>query len=128
VEGLFGFADLEYTRGVETLLDDVAIGSQTYSDVVGLMWARLEDEIEAFTVAEPICTRCGAPLRRLVGISKKSGKPFDFWKCSNRASDCADTFNTKDGEPDFAGRKNPRQERVVRSGTAIRPERGAADD
>jgi DNA topoisomerase I len=128
VEGLFGFADLKYTRGVEKLLDDVALGSQTYSDVVGLMWARLEDEIEAFTAAEPICMRCGAPLRRLVGISKKSGKPYDFWKCSNRESDCADTFNTKDGEPDFAGRKNTRQERVVRSRTAIRAERGAEDD
>jgi ssDNA-binding Zn-finger/Zn-ribbon topoisomerase 1 len=28
------------------------------------------------------CQICQAPLRHLTGVSKKTGKPYDFWSCS----------------------------------------------
>lgn len=104
--GAFAFADLKFTSSIEAMLDAVAAGSQSYKSVVGVLWERLEEELYSFTASEPQCARCGAPLRRLTGVSKKSKKPYDFWKCSNRDSDCPETFDsTKDGEPDFSGRR-----------------------
>lgn len=104
--GAFGFADLAYTSSVETMLDGIAAGGQSYRSVVGALWQRLENELYAFTASEPQCPRCGAPLRRLVGVSATTKKPYDFWKCSDRNSGCPETFNsTKGGEPDFSGRR-----------------------
>lgn len=104
--GAFSFADLTFTSSIEAMLDAVAAGAQSYKSVVGVLWDRLEEELYSFTASEPQCARCGAPLRRLIGVSKKSKKPYDFWKCSNRESDCPETFDsTKDGEPDFSGRR-----------------------
>ncbi|MCA0248267.1 MAG: type IA DNA topoisomerase [Proteobacteria bacterium] len=104
--GAFAFADLTFTRSIEAMLDGIAAGAQSYKSVVGVLWDRLEEELYSYTADEPQCARCGAPLRRLTGVSKKSKKPYDFWKCSNRESDCPETFNsTKDGEPDFSARR-----------------------
>ena len=105
VAGAFQFADLTFTSGVEAMLDGIAAGSQSYRSVVDVLWDRLEEELSTFCAGEPTCARCGAPLIRLRGISGKSKRAYDFWRCSDRASDCPETFNsTKDGEPDFSGR------------------------
>ncbi len=104
--GAFGFAELAYTSTVESMLDGIAAGGQSYRSVVGALWQRLEGELYAFTAYEPQCPRCGAPLRRLIGMSASTKKPYDFWKCSDRNSGCTETFNsTGDGEPDFSGRQ-----------------------
>ena len=47
------------------------------------------------------CKMCGAPLRHLKGISKKTNKPYDFFSCSGTPK-CDQTYPSKDGKPDFS--------------------------
>jgi DNA topoisomerase-1 len=45
------------------------------------------------------CPKCRKPLYRRQGVSQKTGKPYDFFACGNRA--CNATFQVKGDEPDF---------------------------
>ena len=91
----FAFIDLDYTRGLEDQLDQIAEGQASYHDVVSAAWASLDDELanlEAanLPVAHP-CPTCAKALRRI-----KGAHGF-FWSCSDR--ECKTTLPDAKGKP-----------------------------
>lgn len=46
IKGVFSFVELDYTRAVESRLDDIANGKDTYSAVVSGLYEKLNSEIE----------------------------------------------------------------------------------
>ncbi len=46
------------------------------------------------------CPECGRPLVRRRGVSKKTGKEYDFFACSGYPK-CKKSFNVTEGVPDF---------------------------
>ncbi len=46
------------------------------------------------------CPECGEALIRRKGVSKKTGKEYDFFACSGYPR-CKESFNVKEGRPDF---------------------------
>lgn len=91
----FAFIDLDYTRGLEEQLDQIAEGQATYLDVVSAAWASLDTELAtlesaALPVAHP-CPTCAKALRRI------KGENGFFWACSDR--ECKTTLPDAKGKP-----------------------------
>ena len=91
----FAFIDLDYTRGLEDQLDQIAEGKATYIDVVSSAWASLDDELANLEAANlPIahpCPTCAKALRRIKGTHGF------FWSCSDR--ECKTTLPDAKGKP-----------------------------
>lgn len=49
-------------------------------------------------LSEHACLDCGKPLIHRTGISKKAGKPYDFWACSGFPK-CKASFENDGGKP-----------------------------
>lgn len=115
--GNFRFAELDFTRNVESVLDRVAAGEFGYQPVVGKYHERLSSELEQMPAPPPRpeeqdsdydCPKCGAPLRRRK--SKKNKR--HFWGCS-AYPDCDAIFpDTTDQfdepAPDFEAANRPK--------------------
>nr|AGH89377.1 putative DNA topoisomerase I TopA [uncultured bacterium] len=91
----FAFIDLDYTRGLEEQLDQIAEGQATYLDVVSAAWESLDTELAtlasaALPVAHP-CPTCAKALRRI------KGENGFFWACSDR--ECKTTLPDAKGKP-----------------------------
>lgn len=103
--GHFSFADIPYTAAMESRLDAVAQGQNTYNEVVSAAWKHLADECERqgfalhaapadLTPAGPAipCPQCGKPLRL------RTGKRGPFWGCSGYPK-CTQTCPDHEGTP-----------------------------
>ncbi len=55
------------------------------------------------TRTEFLCPKCGKPLELHHDVSKKSGRPYDWYGCSGYPA-CRERFFAGDGKPDFGGR------------------------
>jgi DNA topoisomerase-1 len=95
----FSFLDYEFTRKMETRLDDIASGQDNYLSLLRDTHETLGREMQNFSQAHShFCPQCGKPLRHLV---KKDGpKAYDFWACSGYP-ECKATFTNHDDRPDF---------------------------
>lgn len=103
--GNFGFVDYDYTKNMESQLDDIAEGKTTYLAVMTEADKVLSSELKTYGSANSIvCDDCGAIVEHRAGISKKTSKPYDFWICSNK--DCGANYKTE------AGKRGPKQERT----------------
>lgn len=60
----------------------------------------VEKEVKPKNLTEFNCKKCGSPLTRFDGTSKKTGKPFTKFSCSNFPK-CKESYWGKDGKPDF---------------------------
>ncbi len=91
----FAFIDLDYTRGLEEQLDQIAEGQADYLGVVSAAWAALDDELGKLESADlPVahpCPTCSKPLRRI------KGQHGFFWACSDR--ECKTTLPDAKGKP-----------------------------
>ena len=47
-----------------------------------------------------VCKKCGSKLTQFDGVSKKTGKPYTKFSCSNFPK-CKESYWGKDGKPDF---------------------------
>jgi DNA topoisomerase-1 len=100
--GMFSHADLDFTRGIEGLLDKVAAGAKSYLDVVKPYSGRLDQEIANFRKANPgrTCPKCGQGAFQRWRRKKDSEKSPDqfFWACSDREG-CNFFADDVDGKP-----------------------------
>ncbi|MGL4208197.1 MAG: type I DNA topoisomerase [Candidatus Adiutrix sp.] len=95
--GNFGFVDYDFTKQMETELDDIALGKNKYLAVVRAANEGLEKELLAFVKSKGFaCPDCGKLVIHFKGISKKTDKPYDFWLCSN--NDCKASFVNDNGK------------------------------
>ena len=82
LKGKFAFAAFEYTRDMETALDQIAEGKADYRTVMGKAHDQLRQELQSFAQASgKACPQCGKPMRRRSGTGK-DGKAYDFWGCT----------------------------------------------
>jgi len=65
LEGRFSFVDLDFTKRLEELLDNISEGKQTYGAVISALNNRLDTELRAFMDALKYekCPRCSEYLR-----------------------------------------------------------------
>ncbi len=90
----------------EDKLHSMSVGDGTLEDFLAGQIKFTSELVEAannanFSVAENFfkCPRCGCALRRI------NGRYSIFWGCKNYPR-CRASFDDKDGEPDFNGKKN----------------------
>lgn len=118
--GAFSFVEYAFTRKMEDGLDAIAEGSATYKGTIASAFEHLQCELALFmgsvpaalentgqraaapNTSEYACPKCGNALIHRKGISKKTGRPYDFFGCSVR--ECDATFNNNGGKPDFEKR------------------------
>ena len=91
--GAFRFADLDYTRELETELDEIAAGRRTFLAVVSAADRILDRELASVGpgTVHP-CPECGEPLRR------RSWKDRTFWGCSAYPK-CTASMDDQAGTP-----------------------------
>lgn len=92
----FQFVELDYTRGLEDSLDEIASGKADYRAIVAEAWAALDHELETLddagmTVAHP-CPSCGKALAR------RKGQYGYFWACTGYP-DCKTSLPDSKGKP-----------------------------
>ncbi|MEW8139629.1 MAG: type I DNA topoisomerase [Candidatus Thiodiazotropha endolucinida] len=93
----FRFMELNYTRDIESQLDDIARGRNHYQHVVGTAYRELSDELEGLKglsvehtrTSTYQCPECGQPLRL---IKNK------FWGCVSYP-ECRFTASNNKGKP-----------------------------
>lgn len=92
--GRFTFVELDFTRALETRLDDIAKGSAAYRDVVAAVHLQLRSELEALPKPTPQhpCPACGAAMRL------RKGAKGPFWGCT-AYPECTTTLPDVDGAP-----------------------------
>ncbi|MDR2893682.1 MAG: type I DNA topoisomerase [Deltaproteobacteria bacterium] len=102
LQDVFSFMDLNFTRALEDGLDEIATGKTQYKNLVASAWGKLSAELEQFKKKHGhVCPECGKTLIRFAGTSKKTGKPYDLYRCSDEQA-CKKAFWTgKDGKPNF---------------------------
>jgi DNA topoisomerase-1 len=115
--GSFQFAEVQFTRTVESVLDRVAAGEFGYSSVVGKYYERLVAELGTLPPPPPkpgaedlgfVCPKCGKPLLRRK--AKKNNR--HFWGCSGYP-ECDVTLPDTEDEtggpaPDFDALDRPK--------------------
>jgi len=91
----FQFVELEYTRTIESQLDQIAMGAATYGEVVSGAYAQLATELGSFSNVsigqqeKHDCPDCNKPLRLIQG---------KFWGCSSYP-ECSYTAPDEEGHP-----------------------------
>lgn len=102
--GKFSFLQLDFTREMESRLDQVAAGTAEYLPTVSAAHSALAQELAAFASAIDraetgeivTCPDCKNPMRRINGA-----KGF-FWSCSGyHGGSCKKTLPDKNGKPDM---------------------------
>ena len=95
--GNFGFVNYDFTKNMEDQLDEIAAGKNEYLTVVRGANEILEKELDAYVKAAGIaCPDCGSLVEHWVGVSKKTGQPYNFWSCINK--DCKAAFKDDNGK------------------------------
>lgn len=99
LRGRFAFADLDYTRNIETTLDAIAAGKAKYKDVITAVDQQLDKELAQLErdglIVVHNCPECGS---RMV---KRPGKSGHFWACT-AYPECKTTLPDVDGKPGAA--------------------------
>ncbi|PUA41364.1 type I DNA topoisomerase [Pseudomonas protegens] len=122
LEGTFSFLELDFTREMETDLDRIAQGQDSYAAVIARFHQRLEAELQkqralpcvpmqaasshsvsstssaSAPSAEYRCGKCDKPLQRR---QKKGKDGYDFWGCTSFRDGCKVTYPSLKGKPDF---------------------------
>ncbi|MDR2051673.1 MAG: topoisomerase DNA-binding C4 zinc finger domain-containing protein, partial [Deltaproteobacteria bacterium] len=116
--GAFTFLDYDFTKGMESALDDIAGGRAAYRDVLAGAYDRLLSEVGRFAQAFPVaeqsrreppavtefsCAVCGKPLVHMKGQKKDGSGEYDFFTCSDRK--CNASYPNVDGKPGEARKK-----------------------
>jgi DNA topoisomerase-1 len=116
--GAFSFTDYDFTKDMESALDDIAEGKAVYRDVLVRAYERLQSELGAFlsrwpgaeqrrdppATTEFACVVCGKPLVHMRGQKKDGSGEYDFFSCSDRK--CNASYPNVGGKPG-EGRKKP---------------------
>ena len=103
LKGRFGFLDYDFTRSLETRLDDIAGGQTDYLTVVSSAYGLLEKELKSFVLETGHkCPDCGRPLHHLVKRDPEPKNSYDYWRCTG-GQECKASFVDDDGRP--GGRK-----------------------
>jgi len=92
--GRFAFVELDFTRSLESRLDDIAQGGAQYRDVVAAVHLQLRGELEALPKPAPkhACPDCGAAMRL------RKGTNGAFWGCT-AYPECTTTLPDANGAP-----------------------------
>jgi DNA topoisomerase-1 len=91
----FDFCDYEYTKKMESLLDEIADGKNSYLPVVSDAYKTLSVQLEQFlTLRGTRCPICGGLLSHYVR-SGPSG--YDFWVCDDKEN-CSGRFKNDGGK------------------------------
>ena len=96
----FKFMDLDYTKNMESSLDQIAANKMLYLDVVTQADKDLVNNLKSLSDSIPsfACPRCsstlGGNLRRI------KGKNGFFWGCSKYKEGCKFTANDNQGKPE----------------------------
>ncbi|MDR2820410.1 MAG: type I DNA topoisomerase [Desulfovibrio sp.] len=115
--GAFTFADYDFTKAMESALDDIAEGKAAYRDVLAGAYDRLQKELGVFASRYPIvsqerrqpeqteftCAACGKPLVHMTGRKKDGSGDYDFFSCSDRK--CNASYPNDNGKPGEARKK-----------------------
>ncbi|MDR1945672.1 MAG: topoisomerase DNA-binding C4 zinc finger domain-containing protein, partial [Desulfovibrio sp.] len=116
---VFSFVDYDFTRDMETSLDNIAGGKSAYRDVLARAYDRLRGELSMFFLRYPAaqqsdreppattefsCSICGKPLVHMKGQKKDGSGEYDFFSCSDRK--CNASYPNENGKPG-EGRKKP---------------------
>lgn len=101
--GRFQFADIDYTKNIEKLLDDIAEGKARFREVLSKVWSDLQSNLKNLPAgsglsAGPVhpCPECGKPL-----FKAKSERGV-FWGCSdykNQEKPCKVFLRDDKGSP-----------------------------
>lgn len=97
------FIELDFTRSMETKLDDLAAGKGSYRTMMDDTYQQLKKEMSTFTVAGVEiypCPSCNNPLKKI------TLKTNTFWGCSNHPI-CTTSLPDNDGKPGQAKPKSP---------------------
>ena len=96
MNGIFCFMDLDFTKGLEDGLDEIAGGRKKYHDLVSAANAKLSQEIDVFKAKNShACPECGKPM---LHRTKKGKDGYDFWGCSGWP-ECKHSVPNADGKP-----------------------------
>ncbi|MDR0571715.1 MAG: type I DNA topoisomerase [Rickettsiales bacterium] len=91
------FIDYDFTKKLESLLDEIALGKNDYLTVVKDFYQSLDTELKSFLSANtPSCSDCGSMLIHFKGT--KNSKNYNFWACSNKEQ-CGAKYNDDNGKP-----------------------------
>lgn len=94
--GRFRFAELDYTRGLEDELDQIAEAKADYQGVISAAWSALDDELgkldSAGIAAAHPCPACGKALHR------RKGQYGFFWSCTGYP-ECKTSLPDDKGKP-----------------------------
>lgn len=100
LNGRFDFMDFDFTRDMESRLDDIAQGKAKYVETVAAFDSSLDAEVAKFNRdAKPRfpCPTCGRPMHRIEPDDKEP-----FWGCSGYPDDCKTTRPDANGKPGAA--------------------------
>ncbi len=85
----FQFMEIEYTRLMESALDDIAGGKQDYLSVVSAVDKSLQESLNTLTLVEAegkVCPLCAAPMRKIKGMYG------EFFGCTKYREGCKGTI------------------------------------
>jgi len=92
----FSFIDYDFTKNLETLLDDIAHGKRNYLPVITEADGKLDQEISTFLISQTVvCPICGKTLKHFQS-SPEAKKVYDYWRCSNET--CNTFFDNDNGK------------------------------
>jgi DNA topoisomerase-1 len=118
--GAFSFADYEFTKEMESALDEIAAGHSIYKDVLTKANECLQTELAAFALAHAVSLNAAPSSRSKPELSKfkckACGKPLvrrnstrgPFFGCSGYPN-CKNTYPDRDGKPDFEVAKTKKE-------------------
>lgn len=90
----FSFLDLDFTKGMEDALDDIACGKNTFASCMRKFHETLVNELDAFKRENAqACPKCGDKENFRHMYSKKDG--YDYWRCKA----CESSFVNDGGRP-----------------------------
>ena len=96
IDPVFCFMNLDFTKGIEDSLDEIAQGKKNYEEVVREVNQALQQEITSFKGKTSFpCPDCGKPLAHKV---KKGQGGFDFWGCTGYP-ECSYSAADNNGKP-----------------------------
>ncbi len=94
--GKFEFIEIEYTRKMESALDEIDSGKQDYLSVVAEVDNSLQSSLKKLTLLESegrVCPICKSPMRKI------RGKFGDFFGCTKYSEGCKGTVAIEQEQP-----------------------------